>query len=297
MTRHLLHIGYPKAGSTWLQRWFAAHPQMAYREGGIAGFDDVYAIAREGAAGGDEPLYRVTSTEGLSIPTKDSGDMIVDYRERRETDIAGAQLRVCQMLAELFPNAVVLIVTRGYRAMILSSYSQFVRSGGFVGLDELLALTRGPEFARVAPWDYDRLIPAYTAAFGEENVIVMPYELLRDDTATFVRVLSGRLGVEPVAAGMARINESLSPAEMYWYPRLARLVLALRSQRLYRKYVRLSFTNRLRRPIRVLEKLRPRNAVTDAIITDDIIEPFRGRGASLRSNPLYASYKREYLLD
>jgi hypothetical protein len=52
MSRHLVHIGYPKAGSTYLQRWFASHPQLAYREGGIAGFPNVYALARDGAAGG-----------------------------------------------------------------------------------------------------------------------------------------------------------------------------------------------------------------------------------------------------
>ena len=297
MTRHLLHIGYPKAGSTWLQRWFAAHPQMAYREGGIAGFHNVYEMAREGTSGGAEPSYRVTSTEALSVPTRDAGEMMVNYQERRGTDFATAQLRVCRMLSELFPNAAVLIVTRGYRAMIHSSYSQFVRSGGYISLESLLEIARGSGFSGLAPWDYDHLIPAYVGAFGEENVIVMPYELLRDDTVAFVRALAGRLGIEPVAAELARINESLSPAEMYWYARLARLVLALRSQRLYRRYVRLSFTNGLRVPIRLLERLSPSRKVVDAVITDDVIEPFRGRGESLRKNPLYERYRREYLLD
>lgn len=296
MTRHLLHIGYPKAGSTYLQRWFDAHPQLAYREGGIAGFRDVYAIARDGAAGGDEPLYRVTSTEGLSVPTLDAGQIAVDYHQRRGTDIAAAQLKVCRTLAELFPRAVVLIVTRGFRSMVLSTYSQFVRSGGFVDLPDLVALARGPELERVGPWDYDRLIAAYVGAFGAENVVVMPYEMLRDDAAAFTRLLSEKLGIQPFDGRIARVNESLSAAEMYWYPRVARLVLATRVQRLYRLYVRASFTNRLRRPIRLLEKLRPRRAVTDAMIPDDVIEQFRGRAETLRANPLYARYQREYLL-
>lgn len=294
MSRHLVHIGYPKAGSTFLQRWFEAHPQLAYREGGIAGFHNVYAIAREGASGKPEPVYRVTSTEGLSIPTPDAGNTVVDFEQRRATDIRAAQLRVCKLLAELFPGAVVLIVTRGYRAMILSSYSQFVRSGGHLSLEDVLALTAND---RVAPWDYDALITAYRETFGADNVIVMPYELLRDDTAEFTRVLANRLGIDTLEGKTARVNESLSASEMYWYPRLARLVMASRSRRLHALYTRASFTNRLRHPIALLDKLRPGRVITDDVITDDVIEPFRGHAETLRDNPLYARYTREYLLD
>ena len=302
MSGHLLHIGYPKAGSKYLQRWFAAHPQLAYRDGGIAGFNDVYAMITHAADAGDEPLYRVTSSEGLSAPHLDSGHDLVEYARTRPTSTVTAQLKACTMLAELFPNAVVLIVTRGYRSMVLSSYSQFVRSGGFVDLADLVAVARtksGPEFDRLAdlaPWDYDQLIGAYARAFGADHVVVMPYELLRDDAATFTRTLAERLGIEPFAADFGRINESLSPAEMYWYPRFTRLVRALRSRRLVERFASLSFTNRLRRPVALLEKLWPGKAVTGAMIADDVLEPFRGRAERLRENPLYAAYEKEYLL-
>jgi len=164
MTRHLLHVGYPKAGSKFLQRWFASHPQLAYVEGGIAGFRDVHAIIRDGAIRTGDPLYRVTSAEGLSAPNASAGQVMVDYASPRVRRTADAQLEVCRTLAELFPNAVVLIVTRGFRSMILSSYSQFVRSGGYADLADLVAMARKGEhdwLADLAPWDYDRLIGAY----------------------------------------------------------------------------------------------------------------------------------------
>ena len=28
ISKHFIHIGYPKAGSTYLQEWFKAHPQL-----------------------------------------------------------------------------------------------------------------------------------------------------------------------------------------------------------------------------------------------------------------------------
>src|SRR5262249_37217403 len=43
MTGHLIHIGYPKTGSNFLRAWFAQHPQLAYADGGIAGFLDAYS--------------------------------------------------------------------------------------------------------------------------------------------------------------------------------------------------------------------------------------------------------------
>ena len=211
------------------------------------------------------------------------------------TDTPAAQSKACRMLAEVFPNAVVLIVTRGFRGMVLSSYSQFVRGGGFVDLPDLIEITRR-DFDRIAAWHYDRIIAAYRDAFGADDVIVMPYELLRDDPDAFTTHLARRLGIDPLGGERARVNESLSPAEMYWYPRFARVMRALRWRKLYSLYVRASFANRLRWPIRWLAKVRPRGAVTEALIDDNVLAPFRGRAESLRHDPLFAPYLRDYLM-
>jgi len=301
MTRHLLHVGYPKAGSTFLQRWFTAHPQLAYRLGALAGFHDVYDLTRACATADDGSLYRVTSEELLSAPHLHGGPYAMDYRLTEDADIAAAQLRVCAMLAALFPNALVLIVTRGFKSMILSSYSQFVRAGGAVDLVDLVdsAVTRrGREFeylASRAPWDYDHLVGAYRNAFGAENVIVLPYELLRDDPDEFTRCIALRLDIDHVAVPRQRINESLSPAAMYWYPRLTRLMRRIPSRKLFDVYVRAAFHDRLGMVVRLLQRLRPGTPVTAAAIPDEVVAAFRGRAESLRTNPLYAPYASDYL--
>src|SRR6185436_17922767 len=142
----------------------------------------------------------------------------------------------------------------GFRSMCLSSYSQYVRSGGENTFEQLLADAR-----TAGPWDYDALIRLYAAAFGEGHVIVMPYELLRDDGEAFTRALEARLGLSQHRAIAAdRINPSLSPVEMYWYPRLTRAVRALPIGRPLRSlYLRGAFANRLRLPIAILQRLRP----------------------------------------
>lgn len=296
MTRHLLHVGYPKTGSTFLQRWFESHPQLSYVEGGIGGFRDVYSIARNAACGTAAPLYRVTSAEALSAPRRDAGAATIDYARTEEVPVAAAQHEACATLAGLFPGAEVLIVTRGFRSMIVSSLSQYARSGGHLDPFELLrgVAARGDE-RFYQSWDYDALIGEYRLRFGEDRVIVMPYELLRDDAEAFVRTLSARLGVAEHRAPRDRVNESLSPSEMVWYPRLTRMVRRVRSRRLYEAYVRGAFDNRLRAAIAVLQRARPATPFTASAIPDEVLERFRGRAESLRGNPLYARYAADYL--
>lgn len=298
MTRHLLHVGYPKTGSTFLQRWFATHPRLAYVEAGIAGFRDVYSIARESAVAKDAPLYRVTSAEVLTAPIPDAGERVIDYKNVFNVRVATAQLQICSTLASLFANATVLIVTRGFRSMILSTLSQYARTGGEIDLVQMVRTAHEQRDQRfLESWDYDTLISAYRSAFGADNVIVLPYELLRDDADKFIHTLALRLGIDPIPAERERVNEALSPVELYWYPRLTRVMRRLPASRLRAAYISAAQENRLRRPIAVLQRLRPGTPFTAASIPDGLVDMYRGRAESLRGDPLYAPYAADYLHD
>jgi hypothetical protein len=293
--KHLLHIGYPKAGSTFLQRWFDTHPQLAHRYGALAGLRDMHELAREGTTR-RSVLYRVTSNEEFSAPRPDAGQERVDYKRPRELGVAESQDHVCALLAGLFPNATVLIVTRGFRSMILSSFSQYVRTGGDVDLvQKLRPAEKGDEPQTTDLWNYDRLIGVYQRAFGMEKVMVMPYELLRDDMGAFIGTLAGRLGIEAIPASPRRVNESLSSTELYWYPRLTRAMQRIPSRRLYEAYLHAALRNYLRRPIALLQRLRPGTPFTADSIPHEAVAAFRGHAESLRGNPLYAPYAAEYL--
>ena len=273
MTGHLIHIGFPKTGSNYLRRWFASHPQLAYADGGIAGFPNVYAMARPAAG----IWYRVTSYEGLATPLP-------------ALHLAGPQAEVCTMLAELFPGARVLMLTRGYRSMVVSSYSQYVRGGG----DEDFSGFCGQILRSDNPWHYDRVARLYESAFGASNAIVMPYELLRDDAGVFTRTLADRLGIDDHAAGPERINVSLTAAELAWYPRLNRAARRLPGA-LRRLYVRGAFTNRLRLPIRALHGLRPATPVSADAIPAELLDALKHGAERLRTYPLYEPYAADYL--
>lgn len=295
MTGHLIHIGYPKTGSNFLRRWFAGHPQLSYADGGIAGFNNVYDIARSAAVAPEDIRYRVTSSEGLATPHADVGGPLDGYDRTRWGGFSAAHAIVCDTLASLFPEARILIVTRGFRSMIISSYSQYVRTGGTADFPRFCGDIAGVVGRGDNPWDYDHLIGCYVAAFGKENVIVLPYELLRDDHAAFTRELERRLGIDRFDGNPERVNAGLSTAELVWYPRITRAVRALPiGGRLLRFYIRATAENRLRRPIRVLQSLRP-DAHLQFDVPDQLLEAFRGTATRVRHERPYAPYLADYL--
>ena len=288
VTGHLIHVGFPKTGSNFLRRWFLEHPQLAYANGAIAGYRDVYGLVREAAAPRAEVRYRVTSSEALTAPHRDTGSDV--YRHDDPVDPAVGQENACAALRAIFPNAHVLIVTRGFRSMIYSSYSQYIRLGADVPIE---ALSDHPMIG--APWDYDRVIAMYEEAFGAERVIVMPWEMLRDDVDGFFRFLEGRLGLTHFPPSPGRLNPSLSPVELYWYPRLTRMVQRLPiGSRMKRVYLRGALANRFHGLIALLQRVRPGKPVTAEAIPERLIDAYRRKARTLRDNPLYARYASDY---
>ncbi|HEX8719441.1 MAG TPA: hypothetical protein VF736_02255 [Pyrinomonadaceae bacterium] len=305
MAQHLIHVGYPKAGSTLLQAWFERHPELCYKPGGLGGFCNVYEIAR---SPGGIWKYHVTSYEGLSMPHQTEGGVDVAYgviEPDTHTRTRETQARVCSLLTSLYPGSRVLVTTRGFKGMIVSSYSQYVKMGGTQHLGGMCReLGELLQKDAMHYFDYDSMLGLYAGAFGEENLIVLPYELLRDDQGKFLSVLEERLGLTHAEIRLGRLNPSLSPEELYWYPLISRAVSAAvlrlgpsRRRKLYGWYVRKTLGNRLRALIKVLGRVRPGGRVTGADFPAELLAYFEGKAARLKDDPLYAPYAAEYLWD
>jgi hypothetical protein len=264
MSRTLIHIGWPKAGSSWLQQWFASHPDVAPRG----------------------PLS-VISDEALVLP-RATGNDAFDAGEAMDRQVLEArQAKVCTQLAQDHPEAHILIVTRGFREMILSSYSQYVRTGGSEPLAATLA-----HAARVQPWNYDHVLALYRKAFSG-RVIVLPFELLAEDPQAFAAELAARIGIAPHAGPTGRINPALTAAELGWYPLLVRK--SARWPSLQRRIAAAAFDNRLGALIAVLDHLFPGRALSAEAISAEDLNAFAEQATALADEPLYARYRAQYL--
>jgi hypothetical protein len=271
-----------------LAAWFAGHPEIESGWDAIAGFRsarDVSALAVRPRT--SRPRAYVTSSATYAYPnTTDT---------RFPSDGLGAsRARVAEVLHEVFPHASVLIVTRGFRGALLSTYSEHARMGGSTPIAELFA--EAGEYL-----NYDHVLELYESAFGSERLIVLPYELLRDDPERFSSEIEAHLGVSG-GETLPRRNRSVSPTALYWYPKVSKRVTWVLAraggrarQRLWRAYVSWIERDALARPADLLGRLAPGRQVTAADIPDQVLEAFRGKAERLRERPFYEPYQSDYL--
>jgi hypothetical protein len=318
MQGHLIHIGYPKSGSTFLQEWFRQNPQLCYVPGGLGGFYNVYEISQKASQKMDEDFkYFVTSDESLSTPKASSGKVPIENGTKAFTTrepAKSAQKKVCQVLKSLYPNGKILFITRGFKGIIMSGYSEYIRAGGvlsiqaFANANRLAIQDSTAEKIYGEEVDYTFIANIYEEAFGKENVITLPFELLRSDQNKFLTIIEERLGLSHFINQIGKINESLSPEELYWYPRVSSVVSGISQRfgkkgyaRVYRWYVKRTLKNKFRRVIKILDRIRPNRAVKDTDFPFDILEYFRENNserfaAKFLDDPIYAAYLPEYLL-
>jgi len=242
-SRILLHIGYHKTGSTFLQRdyfplaesgfclpWPRSEANRVLVQPKALAFDPDSAVVHfaKGLAEADPSKVPVLSNERFSGNPHSGG-----YDS----------LMIAERLARVFPGARILMVIREQRSMIRSVYGQYVREGGVESLDGYLHPPRQGEL-RIPLFDpdfflYDRLVACYQRLFGGDRVLVLPFEWLRRDRAAFVAALARFAGTEapsvprteprnvglsaPLLAVKRRINrllvrDTLNPAPLSPWP-------------------------------------------------------------------------------
>lgn len=293
--RHLIHVGFAKAGSSSLQRWFAANPHIEYAEGGLGGFRHIDELAQRCAAPPSGAVLRVTSSEGLATPYHATAWADLNHQAPPPPPaFPEGRPRVAATLRDLFGSCQILIVTRGFRGALLSNYSEFVRQGGALSPGEMFRALEQAIDAGSNLFDVDATAAAFAGAFGRENVILLPYEQLRDAPDAFLRALEEQTGLPRWEGSLAHVNAGLSPAELAWYPRLVRAAdrspLPAAINRAALRLVRRPFVARQLQPF---SKAGPS---AEESIPPSLIEKLRGCASILRFEPRYAPYAADYLL-
>ena len=242
MTGLYLHIGYPKTGTTTLQKHlFAKHPEIDYLGKMIPGFH--YRIEKLGPE--IEQLTTATSinyegTEGLrnliGAYREGTGDKSVLLSSESFLHASSADPGV---VAERAREAVhpcrVVIVIREQRDILRSFYGMHGRFGQylFVSKDELERMDLPlpidqwltycfSSFERnlTSILHYNRVISLYQELFGEESVGVFLYEELKHDPTRFVTKLCDFMDID--AASAIRLvegrneNSRITRGELFW---------------------------------------------------------------------------------
>lgn len=291
----LLHVGYHKAGSSYLQAWFQTHPQCRLSYSSLASINSVADLIRQ-AHTQSLPRWFVLSNEELSGGLlSPEGYFELLQRPMPPPALQSNQALVSEWLRALYPGAQVLLVTRGVASSIRSIYSQMIRLGSGLGWSQYLENYRTH---LLQWWHPDYLVGLYEAAFGSEKVLVLPYERLADDPDGFLESLETCLGLEAHRPSLGVVNAGLSALAIRCYRGLANLLvdpIAVRLAppwrlKLRKVYAGLLWSGMLERPLAAWAR-KP-----DLPIPSDYLEDFRGKASCLAQRPLYQTYLSPYLL-
>lgn len=298
MAKFLIHIGYIKSGSTYLQAWFDKHPAMLYKYNALGGFNNTEDLSWY--AEREEPLHEcyVISSELLSVWPSNS-DIVGMRSGIQGYDVKKYQQKLCDTLHALYPTGKVLIVTRGYTTLFSSMYAQYVFNGGTFNFQDFFKSMTGstPDL-----FDYSRIVGMYRQRFGTTNVIVLPYELLRDNPAAFTATIEKELGMQQTFSfTKEKINATrdkkvlkahLAVSNML-YSAVQPLPYSLK-RIVYGLYMKQNYAGKLKWLFSAVAKVHKKEI--DLGDVSGQLRIFEGKAELLRNEELYQLYLKEYLL-
>jgi len=192
-TNLLIHIGFHKTGSSWLQK-------KVFVDKGL-GFSSVHPIHRREIVHDfilpdvfdyDSDLTRDRYNPYLAAAKAGDFTSVISHERLSGYPSGGGYDRrlVAERLHETFPDARILMVLREQRSVIEAMYSQHITDGGTGTVKRYLqtpepALGRRPHF-RLSFYEYDKLIAYYQKLFGADQVLALPFEMLRDASDDFL---------------------------------------------------------------------------------------------------------------
>ena len=224
MAQLLLHIGFPKSGSTYLQKWFEQNPHVYYQPKYIAqGFLNAWELAKYAQFSPAAPQSYVLSCEDLTLFQSERD--LVGLRDTYDFNHRRYQENVCEMLHQFFPSAKILIVTRSYKTIFQSIYSQYLAMAGSLKPDDFIKANHSL-FASML--DYTYVINSYREKFGRDKVVVLPYELMRDNLPEFISLIEKELDIkEKFHFTDRKINAAYNIRVLTAYQRLSNLAYQL----------------------------------------------------------------------
>lgn len=208
MDRLLVHIGFHKTGSTWLQNHLFHSDSNSFislssNSNGPSTLAEKFIY--------DEQGYLLSPFETNEKNIHQSLNSILSEKSVQEQNsfyaISHERLSgnphssgfdasiIARRLYEVFPKAKILIVIREQKSWILSNYFQYLAKGGTHSLPKYLNTTYDGKRPGFSPCHicYHHIISFYYKTFGKNNVLVLPFEMFRSEKVIFIEKIESFL--------------------------------------------------------------------------------------------------------
>lgn len=204
----LVHIGYHKTATTWLQKeLFSPSSKFFYplskdewpkHLGKYFIYDEEGYLLSPFQSRKDAFLNEFESIQKMYAGDSRVG-VISNERLSGNPHSGGFDARsIADRLHESLPNATILCVIRRQQDIILSMYMQYIKVGGTDSLKEYLCRTYDGKRPGFSPGylNYIDLVNYYTGLFGRDQVLVLPFELFREAPGEFFGMVCKTLSID-----------------------------------------------------------------------------------------------------
>ncbi|GIT93271.1 hypothetical protein JANAI61_37290 [Jannaschia sp. AI_61] len=183
MTRRVLfHVGYHKTATTWMQRMLFT-PAHGYAQIAGHGEADKFIMRPHGLVFDPSPMGDHIDRALAALPPDQTPVISSEILSGHPFEGGQGSDVLAERIAQIAPNARILISIRAQMRILPSVYMQYLLRGGTQRPAAFFAGTDEPGYLGFSPlhFEYDRLVAHYQGLFGVENVHVLTQESLRDD--------------------------------------------------------------------------------------------------------------------
>lgn len=200
MNSELIHIGYHKTASTWLQENLFDNEESGFKR--FISQKDIRdkLILVNGLDFNAEEFKNYYKT----LVNEDKFCSVISNERLSGNPHSGGydSKEIAERLKACFPNGKVLIVIREQKDMILSTYIQYIRAGGACTIHDYLEPSKRNQ-AIIPLFNYDyfnyyRLVNFYQKLFNKDSVLVLPFELFKNNPKIFAEKISSFASVQGI---------------------------------------------------------------------------------------------------
>ncbi|WP_370030251.1 hypothetical protein [Qipengyuania mesophila] len=186
----LLHPGFHKTGTTWLQSQFFSRSELFHALYTHQEIDDL--IARPHDLDFDTERVRLEIQSRRSRSSGNRVDVISAEDLSGYPFNGGRDSKTnADRLYSVLDDVKVLLTVRSQKEMLQSFYMQYLQRGGRRKFTEFVEYNCEPGlfWFDLDHLDYSRLTNYYASLFGAENVLVLPQEYLKRSQTDYLRHL------------------------------------------------------------------------------------------------------------
>jgi hypothetical protein len=196
MNSPLIHIGYPKSGTTWFQKSFYPYVRNAIY---IPRKDVQDHIIRPYAIGFD-------ASESINFFNNWKNKDIIICEELLLASVRSGGFNgfvtkeIGYRLKSIFPDASIVIFIRNQIDLIASAYGQYIKDGGREGIDEYLFHPKAKFYVDLFHFsfkylEFDRMLRFYKFLFGKQ-IHIFPFERFARDRSGFLEAFKNRFKLD-----------------------------------------------------------------------------------------------------